>query len=228
MPHCRILAAILLLWPLSISAQKKSTLVFAVKASNPVIRIDTTLYLDNHGAIQIEDGTHVIHAWAPQKKLLIDTFEVVSGKVNILRWRLKDSDYYTENEGRYKRMLYLPPIFTIFYTAGAIAAYNLNRETYNENETETALAYENYHHSISLSEIEKTKKDFQDAKDKLESSRTINNAIVISSAIIIPFGIFECIINNKKAKRLFKDEKPLLSVNTDYSKNFVATINIQF
>ena len=82
----------------------KGYLMIAVRPENAIIRLDTTLVIQKQIHQVIDPGTYIIRAWAPGRKLIVDTLIIGEGQGILFRRKLQTTDEYT----RYKtqKLLY--------------------------------------------------------------------------------------------------------------------------
>ncbi len=171
----------------------------------------------------VDSGTYVIKAWAPGRKLIVDTLQIGEGKGVLFRRKLQHTEEYKRFKTQryaYNMTRYLPGAATIgiaLYYAGQYARQNANAKKYLDQANESKVIYENL---TDATEIEKYKNIYNINKDKYDSAIKRTNSVASNATIVIPAAIVVTgvlyYVSRKVIKPVF-EETPLLS---DLSLNY--------
>jgi len=201
----------------------KGYLLVAVKPDNAIIRLDTVLVQQKQSHQVIDSGTYIIKAWAPGRKLVVDTLHIGEGKGVLFRRKLQHTEEYKKYKTQryaYNMTKYLPGAATIgisLYYLGQYLNHDAEAKKYLEKANDNKETYDGL---TDLEEIIKYKSIYKSNKEKYDSAlkrtnNVISNAsIVIPSAIVITGVLYYC--SRKFIKPVF-NEVPLLSdLSLDY------------
>ena len=101
----------------------------------------------------------------------------------------------------------------------------------NEHLMNAQEAQKNYDQSLSLTNLEKYKEEYESEKESYDKYRTSNNklaktsAIIIPTAIIITTGLF--ILSKKIIKPSYAETAPLLTLNSiNFNSDYQSTFSV--
>jgi hypothetical protein len=223
-----ILMAVACLFCISMQAQNiQSPLMIVISPEESVIRLDTALFKQTNKHIMTDSGSYVIRAWAPKKKLLIDTIHVDGRNPVLYRKKLENSDAYKaykkDLNSYYRKALltkYVPAMLTI-----GSAIYFTSRYRYQENQAEGHLdkckEYKaQYELATDNDKIEQYRKGFYSEKEQYDAAVEKANNTIKQATIVIPVGLVATgvlLYISRDLKKPVYTETPLLSgLNFNY------------
>jgi hypothetical protein len=203
----------------------KGKAVIYFESNTPVIvRLDTLLWKQTTNLVDLKEGKYILRAWAPTKKLYIDTITIFESKTTIVTTHLKNTDEYNtyrqkQSSYKFKRLLtgVFPFSLTMGYSAIVFSRYQQNKKLMNQHFESASIAANNYENATSSYDVAKSKQEYDDEKIRYSYYRTINNKIAtrgtvtIGAALVATVGLFYIY---KKIKKPTYTETPLLTLNS--------------
>lgn len=203
---------------------KGKAIIFFGSNTPTIVRLDTALIQQSQKPFLLNEGKYVIKAWAPTKKLFIDTITIQEGKTTICVRKLENSDdydLYKRNLNMYKLKImgtrFVPFPLTAGYALFSYLRYNKNKKLGHEHLLKAQEAKRGYETSISVSNITKNYELYYEEKAQYENYIKKNNKLSVATSIIIPTGIVASaaiMYLSKKIKRPAFSETKLLSLNS--------------
>lgn len=203
---------------------KGKALIYFYSKTKVIVRLDTMLLQQVTTPISLKEGKYVVRAWAPTKKLFIDTIQIRENKTTIVSKRLESSKEYKE----YERQLatyrtqkncskFIPFPLTLGYSGFVLWKYNQNKKNMNASFEKAQEAKVGYENSISILDINTYKETYNTEQSNYEEYRTNNNRLSKTATIIIPVALIGSTALYLLSKKLVKPtytEVPLLSFNS--------------
>lgn len=172
----------------------------------------------------LTEGKHVLKAWAPGYKLMVDTIQVkesTTGTKKIIR--LTQTDTYKNYErllGNYKTkkgmLVGLPALATLAMGVATFVKYKRADKYY-----EAALtAKHDYDVSITINEIASAKAKFIDQRDLYNKEmNTCKRNLFITGGLVMT-ELLTLHLASRLAKPTFTDNNPLSHVQVEFRSNF--------
>jgi hypothetical protein len=191
---------------------------------NSIIRLDSALITFKRTPYILGEGKHIIKAWAPKRKLLVDTIHVKANTTQIFTRKLE----YTNEYQDYKKKLnayrtsqallkYLPGPIVIAFGIKSYLSFKSYKESAAKDLSSANAAYASYENAIGPSDIESYKNSFNEYKEMYENDIKKMNRIKKNSYIFLPAATVlatSLFIISKKFKRPIYSEIPLFSLNS--------------
>lgn len=197
-------------------ARSQSTLKVVSNCSDAIVLLDTT-HIPLDKLIKVPVKNSVLKCWAPNHELTIDTLKIVGDTLLYLTKQLKFTERYLVYKNEYD--IYTKyKLATSVYTLSSLIGHFILKSSMNGAYDNAIVSKEAYENSVSPEIIDENRRNYEDEKDRYEILRTADNALIVLSAGLIIFGVYETIHHNKKVKQLKFNETPLL-VQVDFGFN---------
>src|SRR5688572_2264550 len=205
----------------------KGYLLVAVKPDDAIIRLDTSLVQQKMKHFPVDTGSHIIKAWAPGRKLIVDTLDFSENTPVLFRKNLEFTDEYKVY--RHKKhmyntskigMGYFPGIFTIGISLSFFILHQVAENKADGYLNDAIASKEKYESLTDEAEIQDEKDLYYSHKSNYEAEIKRANNISTSAKIIIPAGIVVTGIlyyfSTKLVKPVFSEQPALSGLSLNY------------
>ncbi|PCJ86739.1 MAG: hypothetical protein COA57_05885 [Flavobacteriales bacterium] len=225
--------------PFHLLCQETGKMIFNVKPSNAIIRLDTMKITKLLTPVSLNAGTYTVKVWAPKMKYYEGKLKVEPNKTKVFGKSLTYCDEYRTfkkqlNSYRLKNIAfkYIPVISAVGYSTFGFLKLRKWDQEIDEYYDKASEAKNNYENAISLNEIGKHKTDFNNYKSKYEKATKNYNNFIIYSCIGTDL-IFGCFLWRKasKLKKAKYKEDPKLSqwrFNINLSSKQTGNVTIAY
>jgi hypothetical protein len=221
----------------NIHAQNKVMFYVYANPYNTLVKVDTMnitpcIMPSYDHVYYLTEGKHVLKAWAPGFKMLVDTIEIIGGSkaINKKIDLVKTSDYmnYERLLANYKsKKAFMISIPSAAALGLGIATYFKYKAADKYYEAAMQAKY-NYDYSITLTEISNAKAEFLNQRSLYNSElKACKRNLYIIGGILFT-DIFLIHLAGRLKKPVFDEKNPLAHLKVGFNSNFKNNASLLF
>lgn len=215
-------------------------IIFFEADTKIIVKLDSTTIEQTKDPILLKEGKYVVKAWAPHKKLFVDTIIVKENKTSICVNHLRSTDEYIHYKNQLrsyklkKCALFAPLPLVAVFSGVTLSRINTNKKEMERYTERAAVATAGYNSAVAVTNINVFKQEYELSRSQYNKRLHENNRLRTTACIVVPVGIVASaalfIITRKLVKPVYA-ETPLLSLNTigirkDYSSGYALSVGL--